>query len=71
MVSGSKNYFHNKHFNGEQSASSVLTEQQVVEIIKFLKNKTYKQTVLAKMYGVTPGTINKIKTKRSWIHLPR
>lgn len=71
MVSGNKNYFYDKHYAGEQNAFSVLTEKQVIEIIEFLKNKTYKQNVIAKMYGVTPATINKIKTKRSWIHLPR
>jgi group I intron endonuclease len=71
MVSGSKNYFYGKSFSGELNAFSVLTEKQVIEIINFLKNKTYKQNAIAKMYGVTPATINKIKTKRSWTHLER
>jgi group I intron endonuclease len=71
MVSGEKNYFYDKHFTGEQSPSSTLTERQVIEIIDLLKNKTYKQNVIAKVYGVTPATINKIKTKRNWAYLLR
>jgi group I intron endonuclease len=71
MVSGAKNYFYGKHFTGEQNAFSVLTEKQVIEIIDLLKKKTYKQKMIAKIYGVTLATINKIKTGRTWNHLPR
>lgn len=71
MVSGEKNYFYDKHFSGEQNPYSTLTEKQVVEIIGFLKKKTYKQNMIAKMYGVTPSTINKIKTGRSWTYLSK
>lgn len=71
MVSGEKNYFYGKRLEGEQNAFSVLTEQQVIEIITLLKQKTHTQTAIAKIYGVTLSTINKIKTGRSWTYLSR
>lgn len=44
---------------------SLLTVQKVVEIKNMLKSKE-PQVRIAKKYGVTPGTIWKIKFKKIW-----
>jgi len=52
---------------GSQHYNAVLTEQDVLFI-----RATYrwgKGKVLAEQYGVTPGAISAIVTRRSWKHL--
>lgn len=50
---------------GENNGRNKLTVQKVVEIKNMLKSKE-PQVRIAKKYGVTPGTIWKIKFKKIW-----
>jgi len=52
-------------FRGESSPRAKLNSALVVDIKKELSGGT-RQKVIAQRYGVTPGTISKINTKRSW-----
>jgi len=53
---------------GEKHGNSKLKENDVLDIRKEIKDGT-KQTILAKKYNVTKGTIYDIKERRSWKHL--
>jgi hypothetical protein len=55
--------------SGEKNNLSKLTEQQVLEIRRNIKNKTKSQRAMAKDYGVHYQTINDISTRRTWDHL--
>ena len=56
------------HAKGEKSSASVLTENEVLRI-KRLLSEGMKTTQIAKEFGVARGTINHIKSGRSWSHL--
>jgi hypothetical protein len=50
---------------GEDKKNAKLTETQVREI----RNSTITQRHLAKIYGVSPCQISKIRTGKEWKHL--
>lgn len=54
---------------GSDHGMSVLTEAQVLEIMKLLESRYPTQRKIAEMYGVSKATINHIKTGRLWAHL--
>lgn len=53
---------------GEKHPRALLTEEQVIEIKKKLKNGQ-KGVALAKEYNVSKETISTIKTGRNWSHV--
>ena len=55
-----------KPVRGEDKKNAKLTESQVLEI----RNSTIAQRQLAKIYGVSPCQISKIRTGKEWKHLP-
>lgn len=55
---------------GERNGQAILSEVDVIEIIKQLQNRM-SLTTLAKKYGVTKAAISKIRTGRTWRHLQR
>lgn len=56
---------------GEEVGTSVLTENQVVEIRSLYTpySKTHGRVALAKRYGVTPQAIGHVVTRLSWSHV--
>ena len=50
---------------GEKNPNHKLSEKEVIEICKMIKNKT-PISIIASNYGVTKGTISHIKNKRTW-----
>jgi HNH endonuclease len=53
---------------GEKNPRAILTEKEVLEIRKDLKNNI-KYKKLAKQYNVSISTINNIKRQKSWTHI--
>lgn len=53
---------------GEDAGTSKLTEKQVIEIIERLKNNDFNLDI-ANDYGVSTGTINDIRSHKTWTHL--
>lgn len=53
---------------GEECVASKLTENQVIEIIKRLKNNDFHSDI-AKDYNVSPATIDDIRCHKTWKHL--
>jgi len=68
---GTKNHFYGKTHSekvalkssGENSKSSKLKSTQIVDIINLFENKTYNQTQLAQIYGVSQQHISRIINK--------
>lgn len=58
-----------KAANGSKQGSSKLIEEEVLEIIQFLKDGHLTQQRIADIYGVSKSTIGKISTKKNWKHL--
>lgn len=58
-----------KVVRGSNTYNSILTEDDVKDIIKYLTEKTYSQTKLAELYNVKQITISNIWTGRSWNHI--
>lgn len=50
---------------GEKCHRAVLTEQDVIEI----KSSTEKTSVLSERYRVTPTTIQRVRSGKSWTHI--
>ena len=59
----------NRHAKGESIASSVLTEEQVIDIRKKYKFRVNTYAMLAKEHGVCLGTIQKAVNRTQWKHL--
>jgi DNA invertase Pin-like site-specific DNA recombinase len=53
---------------GEKHHLSKLKEEDVLNIRKLLSEK-YKQTEIAKIYGLDPSTVSNIKTRKLWPHI--
>ncbi len=80
-IKGDKNGMYGKHHTneakksmsekrrGENSPTHKLTEEQVIEIRKLLKEGKYYQWEIAEMYGVKEITISNINTGRNWKYL--
>lgn len=58
------------HFRGEGGSKAILTESEVLEIRKLLKEGNLFQGEIAKLYGVNRRTINYINTRKTWKYLP-
>ena len=56
---------HGTSNRGEQCGTHKLTMKQVIDIRK----SSEKQKLLSKKYGVTQGTISRIKSRGRWAHL--
>lgn len=54
---------------GVLNHANKLTEQQVLEIKKAIRDRTALQKDLALKYGVTPTLITSIKKGRAWTHI--
>jgi hypothetical protein len=54
---------------GEESVLSVLTNKEVLEIVKLLKNKTLSQESIGELFGVKQITVSNIWTGRNWSEL--
>ncbi|MNZ37633.1 hypothetical protein D3C78_550850 [compost metagenome] len=54
---------------GSRCGTSKLTEADVVEIAAMLRAADTKQTEIAKLYGVTPHCIFRIKAGDNWAWL--
>jgi hypothetical protein len=64
-----KNDMKNKQrTKGSRNRSSLLTEEDVVEIKKMIRSG-FSQSVIARSFGVSKYTISNIKTKKSWTHV--
>lgn len=62
----------NKNGNGNigsKQADAKLTEQDVIKIKEYLKNKTYKQNKIAELFNISTTTISDIKHGRKWAHI--
>ena len=72
MVTHSENMIHSvnilKKVRGEKQGLSKLKEKNVFRIRKMLK-QGLSQKYIGKIFGVSRGTINAIKCKKSWIWL--
>lgn len=67
-VKHSYDFLKNKAAKGEKNGGSKLTENQVLEIKKMIKDgKTGRH--IAGQYNVSPATISRIKNNRKWKHL--
>lgn len=64
-------FYKDRHAKGESIGAGKLTEQDVREIRKELKNRRYRGalTEIAEKYGVTIGAICKIRDGKSWNHI--
>ncbi len=58
-----------KSARGSATGNSVLVEEEVMEIIKLLKEGELSQRSIAEKYRVSKSTIGKINTKKNWRHL--
>ena len=58
----------NNKGQGELNHESILTEQQVIEIIKLLE-QNYNVKEIAKKYNVHISTISNIKCGKTWLYL--
>ena len=65
----SKTHKGKSKYKGSQSPMSKLTEGDVKEIKKMLKNKNIKQIDIAKKYNVSKETITDIKQGKTWKHV--
>lgn len=73
-VTSSQNKQHAMKFGlmnnkGSHHGLSKLTETGVKEIRRFLKEGKIRQSILAKLYEVSPSTICDIKKGRMWNHI--
>ena len=55
---------------GTKVWSNKLTEAQVLEIRELAEKGELKQRVIAKRYGISASTVNYIKQRRCWAHIP-
>lgn len=58
---------HGTMSRGEQHGMAILTEPQVREMLTLKNVET--QTAIAKRFGVSLGTVNKIFTGKHWVHI--
>lgn len=54
---------------GEDNPATILTEEQVIEIKRLLKDGKMTGTAIANKYGVTSWTISRIKCGKNWKHI--
>lgn len=56
---------------GERIGNAILTERQVLEIIRLLDEKAMTAKAIAAMFGTAQTTISAIRNGRTWPHLER
>jgi hypothetical protein len=62
-------YSKGRQSRGEAIASSKITVQQVLSIRTLYKTGNYTHKSLAPHFGLTPGTIGKITSRKIWKHV--
>jgi DNA-binding XRE family transcriptional regulator len=55
-----------RYHSGEKVGTSVLTESQVIEILKLIQERRMCQSDIAKRFGVSKSAIMLISTGRNW-----
>lgn len=60
---------HGTNPKGESHIWSRITEDQVVEIKRLLKNKALSQRIIAEMYGLCQQNVSAINTGKTWAHV--
>jgi group I intron endonuclease len=67
MLGENNHFYHKKHtketltkMSGENSFSAKLSEQQILEIILFLKQKTYSQRQISAIYKISQAQVSRI-----------
>jgi hypothetical protein len=78
-VTHRENELHAIHFlgkktvgsSGSKNGRSILTDSQVLEIVRLLDDGYVGQKDIAKMYAVKPSVISKINTGTSWSKLTK
>jgi hypothetical protein len=55
--------------SGESAKNAILTEEDVLEIVRLVSEKKLSQEKIAEMFGVKQITVSNIWTGRSWSHL--
>lgn len=55
--------------NGENNPQSILTEQKVIEILKYLDKGILTQIEIAEIFGVSKQTVSAIKNKKIWKYI--
>lgn len=56
---------------GDNCPSSILTEKEVLEIVKLFQDKQMTGREIAKLYNVSPQTISAIKCRHNWVELTK
>jgi len=56
-------------FSGENNPASILTDQNVIEIWKYLDKNELTHKEIGKLFGVHESTISRIKNRRIWKHI--
>lgn len=56
---------------GELNGRALLTDNDVVEIVRLINSRTIRQKDIASMYGVCVGVIEKIKSGKLWSSITR
>lgn len=58
-----------KHTQGENNPTARLTESQVLEIRRLVKEGNLRDVDIARMFGITRHMVYSIKTYRTWKHV--
>lgn len=64
-----KHWTVDKYVKGSDSYFAKLTEENVLEIVKLLKEGNLTQTKIAEKFDIKQVTVSDIKTGKSWSHL--
>lgn len=67
---GTAPWMHNTWSKGEDNSQAKLTEDNVLDIRKYLAEGFLTQKEIGDKFGVHRTRINHIKTGRSWLHIP-
>lgn len=69
-MTSSQNSLHSSYkTSGSKCGTSKLREEDVLEIVKLLRSKELNQTEIAKIYGVSPHAVFRIKAGDNWAWL--
>jgi len=60
---------HSERMKGENHPQSILTEKDVIEIIKLCNEGNLTQKEIGELFGVSRDIISDIKTGKSWKHI--
>ncbi|AGC34564.1 HNH domain endonuclease [Haloarcula sinaiiensis tailed virus 1] len=62
---------HRTHTVGESHPATDLTEADVLEILRLIRETDMPQTEIADRYGITDGAVSNIKHGHTWEDIPR